>query len=403
MLVLLAQALASTPDELVERALAAHPDVEARSALVSQLEHRASASGTWADPVLAAELSNLSTGAWTLDGHMMSGLQLKLSQQLPAPGLTSAREDAAAARVRVAEHAVDATRDELAGRVEQTWWTLVRVRSLAALTERHVALTDELLEAARARYEVGDAGQHALLRLEVQRGRLQQQLHDAARDDEVLLATLSAAVAEPVADIEPPPSLEPVGVLDVMERWGEDDLDTPRLAALAAQAQAAELDADLARATSRPAPTVWVGYRVRTAVGHEDAGEDLVSAGVAVPLPLGSSRRGAADEAAALDRATEARALRSAENDRLVAALEAELATLDRAAEKVASYDEALLPAAEAALATTLSDYRVGRADFSSLYQAWTTLLELERERVVAVVDTHLAASRARVLIGADR
>ncbi len=394
-------ALASGPEALVAEALDANPGLAAKEAAIRELEHLAAAAGSWMDPVVATELSNVSTTAWSLDGHPMSGLQLKLSQPLPAPGVTGARAEAAEARVAVAGHALDAARVMLAAQVEQTWWSLARVRALREVTERHLALTDEFVEVVRARYEVGGAGQHALLRLGVQRDRLEDQLGDFDADDAALVAALAAALHRDALVVPPADELVLRPAELELDAWLSTAIaESPELEGWRASEAAAEAAARAARLEARPDPTVWVGYRVRTVESATDPGVDLVSAGVSLPIPVGSKRRGDAAEAAALEVAGAARSQAAASRDRIQAELSAELARWERAEDKAHTYADTLLPAAQLALDTTLSDYRVGRADFASLYQAWTTLLDLERGRLNALVDTHLTASRVHALAG---
>ena len=62
-----------------------------------------------------------------------------------------------------------------------------------------LARTLELIRAVRVRYEVGKAGQNALLRLEVLRDRLQDDLGDFVRAERRLSAGLARSLARPPA------------------------------------------------------------------------------------------------------------------------------------------------------------------------------------------------------------
>ena len=141
-------------------------------------------------------------------------------------------------------------------------------------------------------------------------------------------------------------------------------------------------------------------YRLRTVDTPADDGTDFFSAGISVPLPIastGASRSRAAAKLAARDGA---RARLAAEVDAIDADLTAAEASWARAWEKSRHYAERLIPAARSALETTLNEFAVDRAEFSSLYEAEIDLLELERAHVSAVVETHLQRAIVRALTG---
>ena len=60
-----------------------------------------------------------------------------------------------------------------------------------------------------------------------------------------------------------------------------------------------------------------------------------------------------------------------------------------------------LIPGAVAALETTLADFSVGKAEFSTLYEAEVELLSLERSYFAATIETHVQRAAARGLTGA--
>ena len=76
------------------------------------------------------------------------------------------------------------------------------------------------------------------------------------------------------------------------------------------------------------------------------------------------------------------------------------LARWSRAHEPAGVYDATLLPAAETTLRTTQADFAVGRADFSSLFDAEVALLDAERTRIAAAVETHLQHAEAIAILG---
>lgn len=401
MLLLIASSLAAapdTPDDLAAEALMNSPTLSALDARTRQLEALAAVADLWPDPMLGLEYSNVAVSAPLPANHPMSGVQLKAQQMLPAPGVTGLRAEVAEGRVAISEEARREAELQLSRRVEQTWWRLTLSRSLGLVTEQHLERTTELLAAVRSRYETGGAGQSALLRLQLLEDRLRDDLGEFIRAEHELSAGLAQALSRDTADFETPTSITPVAVDGDVESWLGAALEArPELQRLDRVAENAERSADLARAEGRIDPTLWAGYRVRT---QEADGTDLLSVGVSVPVPVHSKRRAEGVAAGHLEAAAGSRAQREAAVDALGAQLRTAHARWTRAADKCETYETVLLPSAETTLEATLSDYRVGEADFASLYDAEVGLLQIERARLSAAAETHIQRAEVRALVG---
>ena len=396
------------PTALAAEAVEANPAIDALANRVAQLDALADVADLWPDPVLGLEVSNLPVGDWGLGDHMMAGLQFRVQQTIPTPGVTGLRREVAEARRDVAEASLAEARLQLARAVETAYWRLALVRRLRVITAEHVEITDQLLGAVRARYETGGAGQHALVRLQVLRDRLIDDVHDFDRQDARLSAALREALHRPPdAEFATPDALDaaPLDSTDAAEAvrtWLDAARDArPALAEQRAAEEAAKLEARLARVDARPDLTVWGGYRLRTVDTPTDPGTDLVSLGVAVPLSFfQSTRLGRGRAAAALASAAAPRARQDSVLDGISADLQTAWADWRRAVDKVAAYDEDLIPGARRALDATLADYRVGKAPFESLYEAELQLLELQRARDAAAAETHIQEAVVRALVG---
>ncbi|MEC8422450.1 MAG: TolC family protein, partial [Myxococcota bacterium] len=263
---------------------------------------------------------------------------------------------------------------------------------------------EELVEAVTARYQTGTEGQHGVLRLTVLRDQLADDLGDFARAEVELQAALRAALGgtDPGA-LRTPEELRPLAAPPAADWAALAAAHRPAIAAHRAAADTAGRAAELARVEARPDLQVWAGYRLRSPqMTVSDAGSDLVSMGVALPVPAGSRRRadGAHAAADAERQAAEARAA-SVEVEAAARAASAH-ARWRRAAAKTATLDQTLLPGARAALDTARGDFVVGRADFASLFEAETALLALERVRIQAVIDTRLARVALHAALGTD-
>ncbi len=391
----------ASPEPLVIEALAASPSVQSMRHRTAALDERAAVAGAWPDPTLAVEYSNAPVTSFGLSDHPMAGLQLKVTQTLRPPGWSTASRSVLDHKADASAQAVAESELGLARMVRHTWWMLVRARLLREVTAEHLALADELLAAARIRYETGATGQHAVLRLQVLRDRLQDELGDFdTLDAELSAALVEALAADGTRSFETPASATSLAPPSDADWLALAEAHRPLLAKLSAEQSAAEEAARAARLEALPDPSVWAGYRIRTVQTEMDPGTDLVSVGVGLPIPTGSGRRASGARAAALEEAGAASSMRESALDGVAADMAAVLARWTRAWDKAGTYDNTLIPGARATLETTRSDFAVGRADFASLFEAEVALLDLERARIVAAVDTHIQQAEATAVLG---
>lgn len=391
------------PKALVRQVLSANPELKALEAQIEALQQGIPQASVWKDPMAGVEYSNMPlTSPWL--GHSpMSGIQFRAEQTFPAPGKIQARVDVAKARVDVGEDALVERRDQLAGLVQDTYWQLALTRQLKKVTEDHIGLVNQLIDVVRVSYEVGRASQHDLLNLEVLRDELKDQLGDFDRTARSLLASLNATLhrpaGTPIGTPDETPLPEPEAELDALVKAAEANRGL--LAQYAAEAHVQALAADRAEVEKRPDVTAWLGYRIRGAVPGGDPGEDQITAGVSIPLPwFWNDERWGAKAQEHRARRSESLSRRAAALDDIRGKIESTLAVWNRAHQKALRYGKKLVPEAHRTLDATLAAYRVGRADFSTLYQAELVLLDFERTIRTARSDAARAAVNVETLTG---
>jgi outer membrane protein TolC len=390
------------PAALAEEALAANPSLEALRARIAELDALAGAAGSWSDPVIGVEYSNAPVDSFSLRDHPMSALQLQAEQTIPTWGRSRLREEVAESRALTSGHALAEAQSQLRREVFELYWKLTLSRMLEEVTSQHIARTEELLEAVRARYETGAAGQHQLLRLGVLRDQLRDDLGNFARADRVLSASLARALSRDAErSFRTPPELDPRPVSGTVSEWlALARQERPELKRLEESIRTAETAAELARVDGRPDVTVWMKYRMRLIDTALDDGTDQISAGFSVPIPWGSARRSRAERAAQLQVARAERSRLAAKLDRIESDLAAIHARWARAFEQAVEYRDNLTPDARATLETSLSDYTVDRADFATLFEAQVALLDLERTLLTSTAETRIQAAAADATTG---
>lgn len=318
--------------------------------------------------------------------------QWQVRQSIPFPGTRRLRGDVAALGARVAEADARAVAQELALRIEAAYYDLYRVQKHEDLIGAFEEELRQFESAASTRYEVGDGSQQAILKAQVERGRLEMRRENLRAERESALQSLARLTGH--TDLEA--SGRPVDVAAPSELHGGDDTkneapakDRPEADALRHRIERAETETTLARRAFWPDFTVGVQYTDvrRGELMPTMTGRDALNLSVGLTIPLWRGKQKARLEEAQVERR---RAEARLDDFRLevrsdVGDLRERLRRQQR---QLTLLDERLLPQAETSVEATLSAYKAGRTDFLDLLDAERTLFQLQMDSA----DTHARA-----------
>lgn len=399
-----ATAAPSTLDALVERALLANPELAAIDAHVTALGHDAVRARTWRDPVLSVAYQNVPLTAPILGQVGMSMVRVQVGQTIPYFGKTEKRGAVLEKRAETTRWALEERRNQLRAAVKTTWYQLALTRQLKTLTREHITLVDQLIESIRIKYEVGRAAQQNLLRFEVLRDRLTDDLEDFASRETALTASLNATLHRAPTTAVPTPSSFEIA----LPKQGAEELlalaleARPALRQIEAESTALLSAAELARAEVVPDPTVFAAYGLRTALPGGAQGQDLLTIGLSLPLPFQTDSNQLALARSHESRAAAAQARRVALLDQIASGLVAATATWSRSESKVQRYEKHLVPQAHRTLDATFAAYAVDRASFLALFEAELDLLNFERTIRATYVEGLVAKVTVDLLVGKE-
>lgn len=386
----------------LERARQANPALARAAAVSSAASHRVGPAGALEDPRLAYEASNIPTGDLDFNSTPLSGHQFGLRQKLPFPGLLSSRKRAALRNAEASALLADDQELLTDGAVEMAWAELGFAQQALDITDRNIALLRQLSATAETRYRVGSGLQQDVLRAQVElTALLQEKLRreEAIQHAESQLVELLDLPAETelprTADlglVAKQPALGPL-LASLEERSARLGAARKSVEAAKAQVRAAEIE-------GLPDIDLGIGYRARQDVeGDLVNGDDFVSAGVTIRLPITRSKwRARVAEQKALLRRAEAdlRASRAALGS-LTRRAHAELV---RASSEEALLGTGLVPQARQSLASSRSAYEVGRIEFLSLLDSQVRLLGAELRLARARADRRRAFASLEAAAG---
>ena len=392
-------------DSLITAATRNRPTVAAASARVDAAKAAVRRAAALPDPMLMAGIENLPLGKdMGEEGpDMMTMRMLGVSLTLPFPGKLGARRRAAEQQVAIAEARLEAIRRQIAFDVSTAYYELLyRERALQIVTAAEAASRDAE-RAAEARYVAGLGEQRGVLDARVATARFAEQTIAIEQERIAARAQVEAALADSF-----PISMNaiairqflsrsiPAGLPSVLEM---QELAIRNNAELAVRrAEIAMRAAELGAARKEYLPDIDMSLRY----GQRSGRPDMISASVAVPLPLQKGRkqdemvRGAEAELAATQADLREQAVR------VRAEVVAAHTELERIRQQISLFQRSILPQARAALESATTALVTGKIELFSVVQRQTELLEYELALERLLVDFRQKVAQLTNIIGTE-
>jgi outer membrane protein TolC len=371
---------ASNLDALVAEALANNPDLAASKARWEQANYKAPQVGSLRDPVFSFAFSNYPSDSLSPSEAPMTGNEIKLAQMFPYPGKLDNRSALANEQARWFEAVYQDEHYKVSRKVKDAWYRLYFKQQAINVVERNLALVDDIIRLTEVRYETGTGLQQDVLKAQVQKSKLMEQMMSLQQQEESVQAELNNLVnrSEP-SDFAPPQTLE-LPVVDLsLEEFTRSGLDNrPKVSAFKALIKRFKHQQRLAELDNYPDITLWGSWRFRDD-DLPDEGTDFVSAGVSFNLPVYKEKRRAAQaEALAAIRMAE-RQMESFRSN-LTASTRKAYARLQETYQQAGLYKSGIIPQTSQSFQAALSAYQVGKVAFVSLIDALMTTFKAEMD-----------------------
>ena len=382
--------------ELIERSLAARPELRQAEAGLRAERERVPQAGALPDPVLSLGIQNDGFKEITVGKMETSFYQVMLSQGLPWPGKRGLRTDVARLSADAAGAALARARLTTEADVRRAYLDLLLTRDRLALLKRLEEIWQTSAGIARVRYEAGDGAQSDVLRAQLELNRLRQRRWALESQERTGVQTLNRLRGRPVDEpLATSVSVRALAVPELPSREAAlaDALErSPELAEARLGAARASKSAALAERERYPDLGVNAGIMPRGQF------EPMWLAGLSVGLPVWSARK--QSRAVAESRARAEAGARGAETIEQVLRL--------RVAERQSAYEalletirlfrEGLLVLSRATADSTLAQYRVGKVTFASVLEANAGYVNDEDGYLAALADAvRIAIAAAEV------
>jgi len=318
------------------------------------------------------------------------------SQELPYPGKRDLRGKVAEKEIVVSRAEVGMTLADVLERVKTAYFTLARAQAVLDLLERNRQAVDDIEQAAQIRYRVGTGTQQDLLRAQLERTRLLNDIAMQQRDLRQVQALLRALLNRPldspdmVAEPLTPRLLTNLDsqVVGIMEQ-------NPELQIRQAEIEKASTEVQLANREMKP------DFGVQYMWQHtSDRFRDYYMATFSVKLPNRGRVNAALSQAEARKQQLELQ--RQAQLKQLQGDVAEQLAAIHTLEEQLTIYREGLVPQSEAAFNAGMAGYRAGRQEYQSLLSSYSDTLRLGIEYQQLVAEHEIALAHVERLIGGE-
>jgi outer membrane protein TolC len=329
-----------------------------------------------------------------------------LSQGIPWPSKLSKRAEVALRNAQVQKYLYDAEKFKLFYKVKQAYYEYYYLARSINIFETNLQLLENIEASVQARYKAGAAESPALIQVQVELGKLEDQLRSLEKLQPALASKLNAAIGREASipipwpqdkPEEPPPQEEEALLAILLE-------DNPELNAARSKIQAAEADQDLAKTQYLPDFGIGANYIQadrRSDMDVRDNGKDPCLLTFQISLPIWTSKYSAAVREAQAEHQSAVNARDDLENE-LSSDMLVSLYKYDDAARKLNLFRDTLVPKAEQALKTAQRAFSSEKASYLDMIDTERQLLEFRLMEERALVDRNIRLAELEKLCGRE-
>lgn len=391
-------AVASEPNDaytlntVIELALERNPTMAGAQGVVQQSRGQQVAAGAYLNPSISG-----STGRGSIrdpsTGVKITERTVTVEQPLEWQGKRRARQQAADAGAAGAGAAMDETRLNVVAEVKVAFYHLLFAQRDVELTSQNLTMVEEVLRTVKARVAAGDATLFETMKASVE---VQKATKEVARAQNALVVVRAKLDMVTGSALAKQYSIQ--GDFESLRQEPDRAALTaraieqhPTLRRLAKLVEQAEFSTVLERESRIPNVTVHGNY-------HREAGDEAITAGLSVPIPLWYQRQGEIESALGTKYRAEAERLR-AQNE-LIQAITQHVQDVRTANEQLQVFETGLLKQAEQTLRVARISFQQGAASLLDLLDSQRVYRQTLLEYVQARADLSIALARLERAVG---
>jgi len=375
--------------------LARHPGLKAEALGQSMAGARLTQVGLWVNPELAVEMENIG-GTDPRNGFDGTETTVTMTQSVPLPGKRGLQKQVAAYDKRLAGWQVAQKKRTILLEAAQAFWTVLGIQTQIDLTQKQLAVSEDLLGAVEKRVQSGKDSPVEMNKARIAVADQRMRLRRVESQLKSARVSLAALWAGPDVFDRVEGDLFDVSMLPDMAVLMDGLRTNPALIQWTDAILQAKAQKDLARKEGYDDWAVTGGIK-RLEDEHETTGV----IGLAIPLPVFNRNQGRRQEATY--RLAQVRALKEEAHQRLTSVLQSQAIRAQNRYDEVATLRDNILPQAKTAYERSLAGYEQGRFDYLYILDAQRMWFDQSQRYVETLLAYGLAQAQVASLAGLDQ
>lgn len=377
-------------NRLVSLALERNPKVQSALKLSEAQKFRIAPEGTLPDPIIGFSLKNMGIDRFSVGEEMMSGFGLSFSQTIPFPGKLRLKADMARKRALQAEQNLRATKLSLIRETKELYSRLFYYEKSVELILKKKSLLESARKLAEIKYSVGQGIQADIFKAQVEILSADEMLLTMSQMARATRASINFLLDYPGENPLASPSEIPFYRLDadLSELQEMARQNSPILKEKEFMVEEETLEVEMARKEFLPNFMIQGGKEFKGPI--KDMYEVMV--GIEIPLFFKKKQANLLEEARLSLGSAQSHyqamknEVNNTVNDNFIMAKTAE--------NLIVLYREKIIPQATLSLESSLSNYKVGKADFLFILSDINALISFEMEYLKNLTNLWIAVSR---------
>ncbi|MBZ0177962.1 MAG: TolC family protein [Melioribacteraceae bacterium] len=393
-------------ENLIDKAIELNPNIKMLQAKLEATKTRPAQNSNLPDPILSVGVTNLPVNSFSFTQEPMTGKMISLSQAFPFPGKLSTASEVFEQDIEVIRQEIEEEKNRLRLKVADAYFQLSFIREKIRLTEATKELYKTIKEVVQTKYEVNDASQQNIFKIELELTKLEENLSDLYSQEIISLSEINILLFR-----ESDYSVETAGLdsFYVYEQFSSDSLlrkakiNKPVLSQIELMQDKAVKMEELSEYEFYPDFNLTLQYSQRDEIAatNNDLNDFFsVILGIKLPINYGGKKSAKVSEAVALQQLYNEQYQSSLQMLRV--SLETSLAKQHSLLERENLIENASLIQAEENFNSALASYQVNKVDFINVTDALNKLLNLQIDLYKIRSDYYREIAQVEYLTGSN-
>ena len=393
-------------NQLINEAIEKSPKIKMLEAKMKAAKTRPDQNSNLPDPMLTLGFMNLPVNSFSFTQEPMTGKMIALSQAFPFPGRLGKAYETFSKDAEAVKQEIEEEKNNIRMKVAFSYFDLAYVRKESGITNNILELMQSINDVVRAKYEVSEASQQNIFKIELEITRLQDKLFDLDSREKIQLATLNSLVyrdaGEDVSTID-------FSSFNTLQETSSEELlnlakeNKPSLKQVKILEEKSKLLEELSDYEFYPNFNLTLQYNQRDEIAQTNTDLDdffSVTLGFTLPINYGGKKSAKVDEAVYMRNLYQQQYQSSLQM--LKISFESSLAKLQSLTERENLIENSLLVQAGENFNSALSSYQVNKVDFLNVVDALNRMLELETNLYRVRADYYKEIAGLEFLTGAN-